>query len=749
MIRTKNIFPALVAVAALAGAGRARGDDRDGGAYWALLGDGKQVTGEKIHDWHEHERRARLEKQRLFEKNHVRLLCHTVRRPAPHGPRVLLANGDVLRGRVTGFLPAEASKNLPDRLVVTVAAPLLAGADPWDEKTKNNVVAHIRADWVQQITFGEDGPRAHRGGVVFFSDGRTAVVSSVRWTPEGIKALAAEEIVSGAFTELAEVHLPGADALDAVVADAVVPERQEAGYVARMQTEGGNVLTYRVAMRRSRGESHGHMRGTYHAVQPTWSLIPLRVPEAVICLRSYRRPDEIPVSLLPAETIEERSFTGYVWPWRRDRSVRGEVMRCGTVLCGLGFGAHSYSAVAFTLPEGARRLSGWVGLDRAAGTGGCVRCEVRADRPNGRRLWRSDLLIGSKDPDRIGPADVHNAKRLVFVTDFAHDGRPNEADPADIRDEVNWMLPAVSVEDKHLHVTRELLDRLNPALAGWELGGQKLEETSLVATAHGRAPWSFAMSVDGDGFTLERTARISLRRAVLDVSATRAENDSGQVVALEIDGEPLKGTRHEGQPLETARRGAGDPAWQRWRLLDRLGKDVRLTLKVARDPKKKPGPIVWRGIALRPIVENLPPGGKIIRPRVLLASLEPPKAVWHPEKKGRKPTGTDPPEARTVEMHGVTLANALPISQGMNLTYKLRKGLRRFVAVVGTENRYHRGPFIVLADGKELHRSGEAVDTGLLEQVSVRIPAGAKTLTLKVEHDKTSGVWGEAGFVAR
>ena len=63
--------------------------------------------------------------------------------PTPKGPQIFMSNGDVLPGKLAGFLPAATENDLPDRLVVAVGYPLLA-ADPHGMA--------IRADRIARIT---------------------------------------------------------------------------------------------------------------------------------------------------------------------------------------------------------------------------------------------------------------------------------------------------------------------------------------------------------------------------------------------------------------------------------------------------------------------------------------------------------------------------------------------------------------------------------------------------------------------
>ncbi|MGB2822097.1 MAG: NPCBM/NEW2 domain-containing protein [Phycisphaerae bacterium] len=746
-MRWKSAISLLLTAVAAVPCGAREPEDEQGG-YWALFANGQEVTGSKTTDW-DRDGRPRLSGRWLFDPaNPVRILCHTTRRPGAGGPRVVFANGDVLTGQVTGFHPGDVGENLPPRLAVVPASLLSAGSADGRERGDGENIVHVRTESIVRVVFGRARPRPYDDGTVFFTDGTAHTVSSVRWTPEGIKALGEDEIISGRFQELQEVHLPKVDRAAAVLADAAVPSGNPENPIGRMVTQQGAVLTYRLATRQSHSTSRRGYSDTYHWVQPAWSLTAICVPESSICVREYRAPTEVPLSLLDAETLQERSFTGFVWPWRRNRNVRGEMLRCGSYFGGLGIGTHSYSQVAFQLPPGARTFSCHVGLDRSVGAGGCVRCAVRRDSASGKQLWRSGLLTGSGKPVRVGPVPVDAAGRLVLVTEYAHDGRPHGADPGDIRDEVNWLAPMVTIDPAALRLTSEMLARYVPALEGWSISKEDLARAKLKMAALRDGPWQFGMDVERGELALSRKVKVSVASAVLDVAASRSWHQGGHEIDVWLGETKLRGIYDNGQGIQTRRHGPGNAVEQRWLLMPFLGREVTLTVKVRRDKDNRDDQVLlWHSLAFLPLVANLPPDGSVPTPDVRLCELEPVEAVWYPQDKGKRETKTQPPKPSVEKMHGLTLANSYCVKAGLRMTYRLRPGLRRFVAVVGSESPYHRGPFVVLVDGKEVWRSGPAIDKGRFEQVMVDIARGAQTISLSVEHNMTNGIWGQAGFM--
>jgi len=748
---SKTLTGAALAIAMVALPCAARDSDDDG-AYWALFTNGQEVTGLHVKNWHYREKRASLSGRSLFDRsNPVRLLCHTARGPGDlDGPGVVFANGDVLPGRVTGFSPADASRNLPDRLRVVPAAPLEMGRDDRREEDRESRARslYVRTDTIARVSFAARRLHARVGGAVFLADGTAHAISSVRWTPKGLKALAESQIVSATFDELAEVHLPKFDRAAAVLSDAMVPGGDKSDRIARMATQTGAVLTYCVSTRESRTARSRGRSDMFHAIQPAWALAPIRVPEGSICIRGYRAPTDVPLSLLDARTIEERSFTGFVWPWRRNRNLRGESLRCGSFFAGLGIATHSYSQVSFDLPASAKTFSCHVGLDRAVGAGGCARCAVHRDEPSGQRLWRSDVLVGTGPPARVGPLDVTGARRLVLVTEYAHERRPAGADPGDVRDEVNWLLPMVRIDPKVLRPTSETLHRWVPALHGWSIPAKDVARVKLRWAARHRGPWEVAMDLDRTGLALTRTVQVTPANAILEIAAARGSDKTGHVLDVKARATALKGLLDNHQDVHTNRRGPGDADKQRWSLMEFLGQRIPLTVTMRQDKNNPDGKaMILRSLAFHPIVVGLPPNGKIPTPDVRLGDLEPIKIVWYPQDQRKRETKADPPAPGIQKVHGLSLANAYAVRSGLKMTYRLRGDLRRFIAVVGTDNRYHQGPFVVLVDDKEAWRSSEVINGGQLEHVAVNLPRGAKTITLSVEHNMTTGVWAQAGFL--
>src|SRR5262249_37422241 len=154
-------------------------------------------------------------------------------------------------------------------------------------------------------------------------------------------------------------------------------------------------------------------------------------------------PHEVPLSAIEPMRVVQRSNLAGGWDWQLDRNVHSGPLRCGEHPFGWGFGVHSYSELAFEMPEMARSFRTHYGLDRVVGPGGCVRALVFAGPPSGRPLFKSEAVIGSARSHDSGNLNIAGAAELTLVVDPAQVDRPPGADPFEIRDTFDWLQPTI------------------------------------------------------------------------------------------------------------------------------------------------------------------------------------------------------------------------------------------------------------------------------------------------------------------
>lgn len=363
--------------------------------------------------------------------------------PRRDGPVLEFANGDRLPARIVGYVPEDGFR--PARFKVSLECALQAGAG-------NALFVRVAA--VTRIIGARQPLFPHEAPAVLLTDGRKLSPRSQRWTESGLRMLTEQGILDVAFSDLADVVLAGLDRTAAALAESLAARHSGYDRLYRLSTRDGAIVTTTrcglqsetaLERRRDRFRTPTRVTRNYFVCQPAWSYESLRMLDESLCLFSVRAAGEIPLSCLSVKTLAERSLLGAVQPWRRDLSVRGGILEAGELLSDVGLGLRSHTEVCFDLPEGATEFSTWVGLDRNVGTGGCVVCKVFAGEPSGPPLWESGFLRGGEEPQRVGPLDIAGIQRLVLVVEYGHEGRPADADPFDVRDEVVWLAPRITV----------------------------------------------------------------------------------------------------------------------------------------------------------------------------------------------------------------------------------------------------------------------------------------------------------------
>ncbi len=724
-----------------------RAEDR----YQLWRRDGTRLSGQRFERPFDPKHPPRLDDKDLIRPQlYLRAIHDTSQRSRLDGPYVELVNGDVLPGVVCGSVPGDSQTNQVPLIVMLVSGDARRRPERKRRGDRGQRDA-FTIPWpsVRRLVLQPSSSGPVEPGVIRLRDGRRLAPQAIRLSETGIIALTDDGVSRIGFSELGEVHLPARGTIEAVLADGVWWQGDPANPVVRLSTTNGARITFAFSMARTLGSNI--------VVRPRWASRALHLDKNSIVWVTFRSGDEVPLSLLPAEILKTRALLHH-WPWRRNRNVHGADLHCGSMTAELGVGTHSYSQVAFDLPGKAKTFTTWVGLDVAAGRGGCVDCSVYRDAVRGRPLWQGRFMRGSSTPVRIGGLNIAGAKRLVLVTDFAHQGRPAGADPLDIRDFVDWLMPLVKVDRASLPRPSDILAQWMPALGGWSIPPGQLKTLKVTTDMFDGRTWEAAVDVDPvKGLTLSRKITPSLKANVLDVTAVRGRQDGAHVISLLVDGKEQEGFSVK----RGMRRGNVVPAlythdtnprgdsWigMRWHLGDHNGKEVTLTLRATRDAKRQQNSkaLIFRDISLCPLVHGLPANGRILVPDVPLSQAAPIKIVDYKNRKNPREVPAPKPATRTV--HGVTLPNSYVVTRGTNMTYKLDPTYRRFVAVVASANPYHRGPFQVYLDGKLIWQSGRHIDAKLLQQAIVDIPAGSSTISLNVVHDMTSGVWGQAGFM--
>lgn len=593
--------------------------------FWALFHDGSHVTAAKFGNYGWWSDDATLGGRRLFGTgNPVRMLRNTTLSRSLKAAHIVLASGDVLPGRVVKFLPPSPHNGLPARLLISPDLPLVT-ADPQG--------LEVRADRVLRLAAAPHRRIDGEPGTLVSTDGARVIATALHWTEQGVQVLTKDGIVTKSFPEIADLCVPGVDVLDAVLDDGRYPPLGSDAIVARLETVDGAVLTYHREMTLVAGRlafqpgRAGRTMPCLH-LQPSWSVDAILVPIDSIWRQSFRAANEVPLSHLPATVLKQRAGV-HLWPWRRNQNVEGDPLWSGHITVDLGVGTHPYCEIAFDLPPSPQEFSTLIGLDRSVGRGACATGKIYRDQVSGEPLFSSGFLRGGGEPVPAGPLRLTGTKRLVLVTDFGDENRPPGADPFDIGDHVDWLMPFVSFEDSAQDRWRSL-KRFVPGWEAWDIDVAEVGRLSVVP--HWDADqecWRPVVRVTEEKpLVLSRTvARVTDANHLVELVLAHAEDLPTAKIDLRVDGvrlepvavitereadPPAEPPSRNNKPESANARSRGEPAGAknpqpepvpsrlitvRWDLLASRQRAAQLALTIAFD--KHPSGLRWHGLTLK------------------------------------------------------------------------------------------------------------------------------------------------------
>ncbi len=467
--------------------------------YVALRASGELVEGQALSDWHATATDPQLDGATLLASDPIRWLRDRRIGPPTSRPSayVELFGGDLLPGRVREWRAGDASaaEPVPAHLLVDPTEPLSPPQTPAAGAIR------VLPAFVRRIV-REQGDRLYRPyepGTLFYRDGRQLPFRAVRFHDTGIEVLGTSGRVRARWDELAEVHLADRDCWSTYLDElALLNPTAEDAMLQWETTTGSRLTSCARTFRADSDRSPADPSGWIHGLQPAWSLDTVWVRHESIWLRHRWEPHQLPLSrlaplpasdpnakppaALPAEgsgassrdaasrpaveaarTLPSSPGTGG-GTWRVDRNVLGRPLHSGGRFYGWGLGVQAESWLAWQLPAAATAFSTRVGLDRAAGNGGCIRPRILWGNP-ARPLYEGPVLVGSDRVEETGrlklpstDAPSADSRRLLLHVSMAHADRPPGADPLNLRDLSDWLEPVVELDRERLR--REIRERL-------------------------------------------------------------------------------------------------------------------------------------------------------------------------------------------------------------------------------------------------------------------------------------------------
>ncbi|MCA9219559.1 MAG: hypothetical protein KDA71_04490 [Planctomycetales bacterium] len=413
--------------------------------FVAKLTDGRTIEGNFLADWHAAQAQAKLESEPLFAPNApLRWLRDRWLSPNRSPDAYIeFVNGDFVAGRVTGFADGEDGfdQQPPHALV----------APSFEQRPPSGVsVAELRVAtrFIRRIVWQRSTVAAEPNSVLF-RDGRTLAFRSLRWRAGAIDLLTADGPRRVAISELAALRLEEPNAWDTYFDELVELAPDGESRLLQTETIDGLIATTSLARfdARAEGNSADFARWV-HAVQPAWSLDPIWIPNRNVWIRRSFAPHEVPLTrFLPRlETPGSAAVpTLSAAAWQINRNAYGDTFNPGEAEAGWGIGVRSANRLIFPTHPAVRTLRTRFALDRAAGTGGCVRAKVASIVTPDQPWYTSEFVVGSQHTIDCGaisiPTDGNRPAEIILEVDAAHTGRPAGADPLTIRDIADWVEP--------------------------------------------------------------------------------------------------------------------------------------------------------------------------------------------------------------------------------------------------------------------------------------------------------------------
>jgi hypothetical protein len=569
----------------------------EGPYFAALFADGTYLADGRLAEWHDDKAQPKLSGRPLFDPARPIVFLRNTAVSVHAEPEafVEMFGGDRFVGEVTGFTSGEESfyRRDAEEMIATPAADVSL------PETPRTTEVRLLARWAKRIVWRRRFTARYTPATLYYRDGREAAFRRVRFSSESVLLLVDSGLVEVPISQIAELHMPRVDPWQAYFEQLALLGAADARLV-RLETDEGMRLTTSASRFRSRHWGDAAKADNWHRlVQPAWCRAPLAVPQRRVHTMRWSAAHDVPLSMIEPATIEQKAPIGGGWTARIDRSVRDAGLSTGGRESAWGIGMHAECRMAFPLHDAVRSFRTAVGLDKSVGRGGCARAIVHIDDAEHRPLFESGHLIGSQQRVETGALNLGPSpgkpRRLVLVADAAHEDRPADADPFDVRDHVDWCEPTLELDPEKLAAAvAARAPALVPAWDGWkvEVDGDwlALADRWDERQVDGQR---YACEISGGRrLALSRTMRVENdhRYLMLCVEQTQAEGGANEI-AVSVDGKPYA-------TLDVPRAAwNGDPPTPRLIPVEALrGRDV--TFRLEQSAAHEKNRVAWRRIAL-------------------------------------------------------------------------------------------------------------------------------------------------------
>lgn len=567
--------------------------------YAAMFADGSRAQEAEVREWCEPTSQPKIAGRNLFDPNvPVRWIIDRNQPPVLKPPMYVEFVGlDRLAGEVVGYSDGHETpyETQPPHLIVRPVAEV----QPPDVVVPSDV--RVTTDWLRRVVWEQMGTDEYRPGTIWLRSGTSLTFRTLRWNSSGVTLLTNDGVKELALGELGEIHLPKINPWAAYYDQLAILSPETKSRVIQIHGLDGSRWTTSFERFQSRHlGDRNRPEQWYQLIQPAWSLDSVWLRYRTLRAWQFFVPHEIPLSNFAPVQVKHQALFGAGWGWQTDQNAHRGLLQSFDQDFGWGFGVHGTSELVFEYPETARAVRTQFGLDRIAGTGGCVNVELLVG--NDQSVMKQANLTGSAFVSSMNwldlPSVPSESRRITLRTEMAHTGRPAGADPFDIRDVLNWYEPEIRLDPVALQaeVASRVVNRL-PGFIGWTLSdhdAHAMKAVNVTDVLDARDPvFRRAVRSTDSFYILSRKVKVGSNDHWMAVIASRfAENTSPTAIQIRVDGRVL------GEFEVPLRQSIVDPEPMLVSVQAYRGKSVSVELIVY--PGDEKSWVDWRGFSVGP-----------------------------------------------------------------------------------------------------------------------------------------------------